>query len=564
LIYKYDGNDIINGGSKNMKQKDRNLNQVINKLITSFVGIDHEQFDTVINQALRSIGEFFDADRVYLFDYDFQAMTCSNTYEWCASNIEPMIDTLQNSSLDGLDHWVASHLNGKETYIANVKELDENDQVRKILEPQHVLSLLTIPLMNNRTCYGFLGIDSVKETRTYTDAERETLIKFGEVLTLFQQKQSNEKKLIETQLLLMSILDNQKEYVCRINRSTNKIVYANQSFLDDIGTRYSLFLNDDLFKSELFSIVHVHEFISHFSSSNKKLVFEQEIFDSENIPHMIMWEFYPLEFEDEIQVVGFNISYLKKALGDTEKHKEKLHHLQQTYTFGSWEYDVVLEKFFVDDAFAHMLGYKKEEINEFDFYQLSKLVSPKDLEKVIQTTHEVLGKKLETFDVSLTMNHKDDHVLEVRTHGYTKTKKYRSDISKIIGFVEDVTFKNQVDKDLMSYQRLADLQDDIIFMTDENNVLNYINYSFMKKTGYSSKDVIGHDVSVFIHADYNQEAFHALEISLSRNENYRGVIVIETKENELIPCDATISPIKGQNEETYRIISIYRCVLEEK
>src|SRR5690554_643920 len=547
-----------------MKQKDRNLNQVINKLITSFVGIDHEQFDTVINQALRSIGEFFDADRVYLFDYDFQAMTCSNTYEWCASNIEPMIDTLQNSSLDGLDHWVASHLNGKETYIANVKELDENDQVRKILEPQHVLSLLTIPLMNNRTCYGFLGIDSVKETRTYTDAERETLIKFGEVLTLFQQKQSNEKKLIETQLLLMSILDNQKEYVCRINRSTNKIVYANQSFLDDIGTRYSLFLNDDLFKSELFSIVHVHEFISHFSSSNKKLVFEQEIFDSENIPHMIMWEFYPLEFEDEIQVVGFNISYLKKALGDTEKHKEKLNHLQQTYTFGSWEYDVVLEKFFVDDAFAHMLGYKKEEINEFDFYQLSKLVSPKDLEKVIQTTHEVLGKKLETFDVSLTMNHKDDHVLEVRTHGYTKTKKYRSDISKIIGFVEDVTFKNQVDKDLMSYQRLADLQDDIIFMTDENNVLNYVNYSFMKKTGYSSKDVIGHDVSVFIHADYNQEAFHALEISLSRNENYRGVIVIETKENELIPCDATISPIKGQNEETYRIISIYRCVLEEK
>jgi hypothetical protein len=51
------------------------------------------------------MSEFVDADRTYIFDYDFT----HNTYDWCRDGVVPEIDNLQNVSTDNIPQWVEQH-----------------------------------------------------------------------------------------------------------------------------------------------------------------------------------------------------------------------------------------------------------------------------------------------------------------------------------------------------------------------------------------------------------------------------------------------------------------------
>lgn len=539
------------------KRPKENLSDVINQLITGFVGVDVEHFDKVMNNALQRIGVFFNADRVYVFEYDLHGMKCSNTHEWCAKGIEAMIDTLQDVSLVGLKHWVENHVEGKETYIPNVFDLDKDNQVRKILEPQKILSLLTIPLMINKTCYGFLGIDSVKEYRNYSNEEVETLIKFGEILTLFQQKQISEKELIETQSFLKSVLNNQKEYVCRIDQKTNHLVYANQSFFEDISPLYNLSLGDDLFKSELFSIVHVHEILSFYSNQRKKLVFEQEIHDQNNNAHMIMWEAYHLEQEDEIQFVGFNISTLKKSIDDSDDLKQKLNHNLDATNTGTWQYNVKEKRLIVDDLFAQTLGYEKEVINNFNTHELSKLFNTKDIQKVLNVVHDIKQNKATRFDVNLRMLHKNGSTLTFNEFGYTKNKEYTNQTLHVIGFHRNITKELELEMDIRSMKHIFDVFDKMVVITDVNNVIKYVNNAFVFITGYSSVDVIGKKTNILKSNEQSVEFYTNMHATLVKNETWQGNLINKDKQGDFYHCKVIISPITDNEGNIVRFVAVY-------
>ena len=51
---------------------------------TTYINSDLSDIDALIRSSLKQIGEFVECDRSYIFSYDFNANTTSNTYEWCA------------------------------------------------------------------------------------------------------------------------------------------------------------------------------------------------------------------------------------------------------------------------------------------------------------------------------------------------------------------------------------------------------------------------------------------------------------------------------------------------
>lgn len=55
------------------------------------------------------LGEQYEADRAYIFEYNVgeNAVTSSNTHEWCADNVVPQIDKLQNVPLEAFSLWMS-------------------------------------------------------------------------------------------------------------------------------------------------------------------------------------------------------------------------------------------------------------------------------------------------------------------------------------------------------------------------------------------------------------------------------------------------------------------------
>ncbi|MDP4944918.1 MAG: GAF domain-containing protein [Alishewanella sp.] len=147
-----------------------------------FSTVEPAALPAFIQQALAKLGQTVAADRVYIFNYDFNNNTCSNTFEWCAEGVMPEINSLQGVPLAAIPQWLHAHQTGQEMHIPDVPALPKGDALKQILQPQGIKSLLTIPLLAGMELLGFVGFDSVKQYRYYTEQERLVLGVFARML----------------------------------------------------------------------------------------------------------------------------------------------------------------------------------------------------------------------------------------------------------------------------------------------------------------------------------------------------------------------------------------------
>ncbi len=173
------------------------LESVIMHIATQFINVLPEDFSSQLNESLGIIGEFLKVDRVYVFEYDFDNNITNNTYEWCATDVEPQIDYLQKVPIDMILHdWVNSHQNGQMVVHEDVMALDKEDMVYKILEPQGVLSICTVPLLYQNELLGFVGFDDIRIKRHWEDHEFKLLTVLAELMVNAMVKQKKDQTLI--------------------------------------------------------------------------------------------------------------------------------------------------------------------------------------------------------------------------------------------------------------------------------------------------------------------------------------------------------------------------------
>ncbi|MEI7910060.1 MAG: PAS domain S-box protein, partial [Verrucomicrobiota bacterium] len=159
------------------KQTERELARVstiqreLMHLATAFVNVPMERQDEAIQQSLATMGQIIAADRAYLFTYDLAGGTTSNTHEWCAAGIRPQIGNQQQVPLAALEESVAAHRLGLPVSIASVAALPPASTLRAMLEAQDIRSVVSLPLMQDGVCLGFVGFDAVLHERVWQEGE---------------------------------------------------------------------------------------------------------------------------------------------------------------------------------------------------------------------------------------------------------------------------------------------------------------------------------------------------------------------------------------------------------
>jgi signal transduction histidine kinase/ActR/RegA family two-component response regulator len=167
------------------------------KIAREYLNLPLERSDEAIQSSLEEMAKFVNADRAYIFSYNEQATHSSNTYEWCAPGITAEIDNLQDVDLSELEEWVSAHRRGEEMHVADTFSLPSDHGVRKILEPQGIKSLMTIPMLSQKRLLGFIGFDSVKKHHAYSEKERKLLWLYAEMLVNMHEREETFKNLIK-------------------------------------------------------------------------------------------------------------------------------------------------------------------------------------------------------------------------------------------------------------------------------------------------------------------------------------------------------------------------------
>lgn len=210
------------------------LQEILIDIASTYINLDLEKADYTINESLKKLGQFVLADRAYIFHYDFDSMTTSNTYEWCNDEIQSEIQNLQNISILDIPQWVEKHKKGEDFYVPSVEELNNEPVLKEILSAQSIKSLITIPMIDGKKLVGFVGFDSVKNHHKYSEKEKKLLFLFGQMLINIDNRQNWEKQLTIQEEKFRNIIANMNLGLLEVNND-DVILFANQSFLDISG-----------------------------------------------------------------------------------------------------------------------------------------------------------------------------------------------------------------------------------------------------------------------------------------------------------------------------------------
>ncbi len=117
-----------------------------------------------INNLFAIVGDYYKANRTYLFEIDYKAKTTSNTYEWVAPGITAELDNLQNVTIEAVQPFLDMFNERGMFYITDLDDdLSKDSSTYQVLEAQGIKSLLAVPVVEDDVIVGFLGVDDPKE-----------------------------------------------------------------------------------------------------------------------------------------------------------------------------------------------------------------------------------------------------------------------------------------------------------------------------------------------------------------------------------------------------------------
>ena len=141
------------------------------RFMTDQISLLHEAEDLAdgINFMLKSIGEFTDADRAYVFETS-ENHTSTNTYEWCAAGVTPQIRNLRDIPFESMPKWIEVFLHGENILIEDLEAYRESMPLEyELLKVQNVSTLIAFPISVHEKLIGFVGVDN-------PDMEKSSLI----------------------------------------------------------------------------------------------------------------------------------------------------------------------------------------------------------------------------------------------------------------------------------------------------------------------------------------------------------------------------------------------------
>lgn len=214
----------------------------------------------------------------------------------------------------------------------------------------------------------------------------------------------------------------------------------------------------------------------------------------------------------------YGLVWLKRYRRQQEQDQIKIAEARDRYlsvinssNLGTWEWDISQDSITVNDTWAELLGYKKEELQPISLDTFKNLIIPEDFPKIKHLLDEHFAGNSEYFICDFCMKHKDGHLVSILGRGqvirYDQNHKpllmsgTHSDISERVAQQQALLRSEEESRRLFEAmtQGFAYCQ----ILTDEKGIPNdyrilRVNDNFEIQTGLKNKQSIGKRITELI------------------------------------------------------------------
>ncbi|GEM_PF-5377220 len=236
------------------------LQSLLMDLSSNYINMPSEKVDQSVNDTLHRLGEFAGIDRAYVFEYspDFNVSICINS--WIRPGIRK-IELNKPFTMTGLEEYVQAHLSGNFYQVPDIEQ-ESNEKIKQNYKAYNIKSLISVPMLQDGLCIGFIGFDAVRTKRSFNPREVDLLKLFAELLVNLRQKVRYENSLKAKQLDLEAALSEKdtlfKELHHRIKNNLQLVSSLLYLKLDSVSNpQLSAFINETI--ARILSISKIHD-----------------------------------------------------------------------------------------------------------------------------------------------------------------------------------------------------------------------------------------------------------------------------------------------------------------
>lgn len=174
MVGSFVNQSCISRMEENVFQAD--FQKLVSKITADFININQMNMDEKFADLLDRVGQFFLVDRTYIFLINHDQNTMAYAYEWCNQGVSSEADLIQDVPLDVFPWWMSELSANKLVHVEDIDDLpDAASSEKDILSKQGIKSVMVVPIEQDGTMLGFIGLDSVASKKIWSSHHVELL-----------------------------------------------------------------------------------------------------------------------------------------------------------------------------------------------------------------------------------------------------------------------------------------------------------------------------------------------------------------------------------------------------
>jgi len=263
-------------------------------------------------------------------------------------------------------------------------------------------------------------------------------------------------------------------------------------------------------------------------------------------------DFY-FENEQYVQTVVIDVTDKVLSLNALKKSEEKFRILFEQAAVGVAQIETQTGKFVkINKKYSEIIGYSNDEIINLDFQTITYL---SDLEDDLNYMEKLKSGDIKEFTMEKRLYHKSGNIIWVRL---SVSKMWKNDEipDYHIAVISDISQQKISEFELKKLSVAVEQSPVTIAITDTKGVIQYVNPSFCKITGYDFNEAIGQNPKVLKSGKMEDDIYINMWETITSGKTWHGEFINKKKNGEFYFEEAIISPVFDENNKIVNFIAI--------
>lgn len=268
-------------------------------------------------------------------------------------------------------------------------------------------------------------------------------------------------------------------------------------------------------------------------------------------------------FKDGVKYVDgvfSDITEKKRAEDALKDGALRLRTAQQIARMGSWDWDIPNNAIYWSEEVCRVFGLKDGAFGA-TYESFINSVHPADRDLVKKAFFDAMYRGKD-YSVEHRMALSDGGVRTVRSEGVVSFNE-KGAPARMLGVIQDITERKKTEFELKKLSMAIEHSVNIVFITDKNGIIEYVNPLFEEVTGYSREEALGQTPRILSSGDLPDTQYKDLWNTILSGKTWRRVLKNRKKDGGFYWCNSVISPIRNDSGEITHFLAVQEDITQK-